>query len=839
MFLKDFKDLRRKPERLLGLPDLLNYAAFIAPGVALLKDGGLLAGWYCEGPDLNSASEDELSALSFQVNSALARLGDGWMLNVDLIRRPSARYPTDGAFPDPTTALIDREREIHYSAERHHFETASALTLTYKPPPELQTRAAGFFFSGPKSGVDWNETIRLFQERLLEYQDTLSARLYLERMTDASLLSHLSTCITGHVQRLRAPEFPNYLDGILGNQTFVTGFKPIVGGRHIRVIAPSGFPLESHPEVSAFLNELAIPYRWSTRFIFLDPTTATAELKLWRRNWFQKRLGLSGILKETFGSGISPAFENQDAMAMASDADLAIAEAESMQVRYGYYTTVVVVAEQDANTADTNAREVLKQFHHHGFDARIEHINANDSWLGSLPGHGYHNVRRPLMNSQNLAHLMPTTTAWPGPDKNPSPFLPPDSPPLCYAATTGSTPFRLNIHVGDVGHTLVFGPTGSGKSALLGLLMAQFFRYRNAQVFCFDKGYSAFVLTKAARGQHYDLGQEEICFCPLAPVNDDSERLWAQEWLETLLNLQGTTLMPEHRKALWRALQLLGDSPSDARTITHLIGTVQNHMLRDGLNAYSVSGPLGRFFDAEQDSLGQCRFQTFEIEALMAAGETVVVPVLTYLFHRIDQRLDGRPTLIVLDEAWVMLANSLFGAKIEEWLRTLRKKNAAVILATQSLSEVANSPQRDVILESCPTKILLPNPEAQNPNIAELYRKFGLTERQIEIVARATPKSHYYYVSPLGRRLFELGLGSATLAMIGTAGKEDILRAKHLISEHGDQWPYHWLRLHLGDEWANYWRKLAAGGEIPSPAPLGSNGLSYLPQQEENHARAD
>jgi type IV secretion system protein VirB4 len=262
-------------------------------------------------------------------------------------------------------------------------------------------------------------------------------------------------------------------------------------------------------------------------------------------------------------------------------------------------------------------------------------------------------------------------------------------------------------------------------------------------------------------------------------------------------------------------------------------------MLRDGLNAYSVSGPLGRFFDAEQDSLGQCRFQTFEIEALMAGGEAVVVPVLTYLFHRIDQRLDGRPTLIVLDEAWVMLANSLFGAKIEEWLRTLRKKNAAVILATQSLSEVANSPQRDVILESCPTKILLPNPEAQNPNITELYREFGLTERQIEIVAHATPKRHYYYVSPLGRRLFELGLGSATLTMIGTAGKEDILRAKHLINEHGDQWAYHWLQLNLGDEWANYWRKLAAGGEIPSPAPLGSNGLSYLPQQEGNHAPAD
>jgi type IV secretion system protein TrbE len=151
----------------------------------------------------------------------------------------------------------------------------------------------------------------------------------------------------------------------------------------------------------------------------------------------------------------------------------------------------------------------------------------------------------------------------------------------------------------------------------------------------------------------------------------------------------------------------------------------------------------------------------------MAMGDSVLLPVLTYLFHCVDRRLDGRPTLIILDEAWVMLANSLFGAKVEEWLRTLRKKNAAVVLATQSLSEVVNSPVRDVILESCPTKILLPNPEARNPATTELYRKFGLTNRQIEIIADAVPKRHYYYVSPLGRRLFNLSIEPATLAFIG------------------------------------------------------------------------
>jgi len=192
----------------------------------------------------------------------------------------------------------------------------------------------------------------------------------------------------------------------------------------------------------------------------------------------------------------------------------------------------------------------------------------------------------------------------------------------------------------------------------------------------------------------------------------------------------------------------------------------------------------------------------------MGMGPRVVVPVLSYLFHRIDQRLDGRPTLIVLDEAWIMLANSVFGAKLEEWLRTLRKKKAAVVLATQSLAELANSPHRDVILDSCPTKLYLPNPEAANAASQELYRRFGLTDRQTGIVAGATPKRHYYYVSPLGRRLFQFALGPAALAFIGAGSKDDVLAARRLIREHGDDWKTEWLRRRDLHDWADYVGKL-------------------------------
>ena len=310
-----------------------------------------------------------------------------------------------------------------------------------------------------------------------------------------------------------------------------------------------------------------------------------------------------------------------------------------------------------------------------------------------------------------------------------------------------------------------------------------------------------------------------------------------QGLLEDWLELQGVPLVPNQRKALWRALELVAEAPPEQRTISNLVTQVQDNVVRDGLSAYSLAGPLGRFVDADRDVLLGERFITFELETLMAMGPKVVVPVVTYLFHRIDQRLDGRPTLVILDEAWIMLTNSVFGAKIEEWLRTLRKKNAAVVLATQSLSEIANSPHRDVILESCPTKLYLPNPEAKNSGTQEMYRRFGLSDRQIDIVADATPKRHYYYVSPLGRRLFQFSLGPAALAFIGAGSKEDVLAARRMIEQHGDRWTADWLRARGLNDWAEYLDKLNGRVETLADAILSVNGIPPFHTNGKAHQR--
>ncbi|HYQ91974.1 MAG TPA: hypothetical protein VES89_07840, partial [Candidatus Competibacteraceae bacterium] len=475
-------------------------------------------------------------------------------------------------------------------------------------------------------------------------------------------------------------------------------------------------------------------------------------------------------------------------------------------VRYGYYTSVILLMDPDRSKVQERARQVQKALAQHGFAGRLETVNALEAWLGSLPGHAYANVRRPLVHTLNLADLLPLTAVWAGPDTHPCPFYPPHAPPLLYAATTGSTPLRIVLHSGDTGHTLLVGPTGSGKSTLLALLAASQFRYPHAQVFWFDRGFSAFVFCQAAGGQHYEIAGPHggLAFYPLAHVDQPAERPWAEDWLEILIQLQGVGMNPERRRSLHRAVANL--AAGESRTFTDLLNTLQDQTLRDALAPYSLSGAMGHLLDADQDGLGpDDPLQVFELEHFMGLGEKHVVPCLLYLFHRLEQRLDGRPTLILLDEAWLLLGQSLFQDPINAWLRTLRKANAAVVFATQSLADVMTSPLRDVMLGNCLTKLLLPNPEADTDGVRPYYQALGLNERQIEQIATMTPKRHYYLLSPEGRRVFDLGLGPVELAFLGAGGKDEITRARQFITHYGERWPEPWLRQRGLEGAADYW----------------------------------
>jgi len=234
--------------------------------------------------------------------------------------------------------------------------------------------------------------------------------------------------------------------------------------------------------------------------------------------------------------------------------------------------------------------------------------------------------------------------------------------------------------------------------------------------------------------------------------------------------------------------------------VTGLSVLLQSSALKQALQPYTVGGPWGRLLDAEAEHLGVAEVQAFETEGLIGSGAAAAV--LSYLFHRIEDRFDGRPTLVIVDEGWLALDDHGFAGQLREWLKTLRKKNASVLFATQSLADIDGSAIAPAIIESCPTRLFLPNERALEPQIAAVYRRFGLNDRQIEILSRATPKRDYYCQSRRGNRLFELGLSEVALAFTAASSKTDQAAIADTLTEHGAEgFAAAWLR-HKGLDWA-------------------------------------
>ena len=342
---------------------------------------------------------------------------------------------------------------------------------------------------------------------------------------------------------------------------------------------------------------------------------------------------------------------------------------------------------------------------------------------------------------------------------------------------------------------------------LLALIALQFRRYPDSQVFAFDFGGSIRAAALAMGGDWHDLGGalsedaiEPVALQPLAAISGPAEQMWAAEWVAAILAREGVTVTPEAKEHLWSALTSLVSAPTAERTLTGLSVLLQSGALKRALQPYCVGGPWGRLLDAEAERLGEADIQAFETEGLIGSGAAPAV--LAYLFHRVETRLDGRPTLLIVDEGWLALDDPTFGAQLREWLKVLRKKNASVVFATQSLADIETSAIAPAIVESCPTRLFLPNERAIEPQITTIYRRFGLNDRQIEILARATPKRDYYCQSRRGNRLFELGLGEVALAFTAASSKSDQVAIAAVLAAHGrDGFAAAWLR-HKGLDWA-------------------------------------
>ncbi len=791
-------EYRKHPRR---LADHLPWAALIGPGVVLNKDGSLQRTLAFRGPDLDSSTPHELLAARARANNVLRRLGSGWCVHAEASRRAAPAYAASD-FPCPVATLVEQERRAAFDGEGQHFESRCYLTLTFLPPPETAARLGDLLIERPRTGStggggDLGAAYRVHFEQFLAQTDSVASLLAtfmpeVHALDDAQTLTYLHACVSDRPLSVAVPPTPFYLDEMLTDRPLTGGLSPRLGEQYLKTVSVRAYVDRTLPCLLDRLNGLALEYRWVGRWLPMDKADATRHLGKLRRQWFAKRKGMATLLKEAVTKQES-SLTDSDSLNKAQDVDDALQELGGDHCSFGQFTLTITVWDSDEQAAVEKARAVQQAVDGVGLVSEIETFNAVQAWLVSLPGHAYADVRRPLLSSLNVCDLIPLSSVWPGPAR--CEHL--GGPPLLVTRTHGSTPFRLSLHQGDVGHTVIAGPTGAGKSTLLNLLACQWLRYPGAQVFVFDKGASCRAMTLAVGGDFFALGGDgnEVCFQPLADVGDGpAELAWAQEWLADVLVRERVEVTPAVRAEVWAALANLASMPVRQRTISTLVNLVQDAAVRQALRAYTLAGPHGRLLDADHDTLADgggsdgkpaARWQAFEMEHLMQGGRSALLATLTYLFRRLERRFDGSPTLLVLDEAWLYLGEGQFAAKIREWLKVLRKRNVAVVFATQSLSDIADSPIAPAVIENCPTRIFLPNASAGEERARRVYESFGLNARQVQLLQQAAPKRDYYYQGRDGNRLFELGLGELALAFCAAGSPADQARITRVLAVHG------------------------------------------------------
>lgn len=774
------------------------YISSTYSGVVVQKDGLLQRTYAFRGPDLEASAAFYVHDLSLFLSNSVKRLGAGWMIQTEVQRFCTQEYP-GSEFEFLAPYLIDKERATAFRSFGKHFESSYYITFTYRPPKEITKKAMNLFYTDTGFESTLSENLAHFVSTTDDIVGVLATKLLIEPLSNAQTCEYLHNAISMNWHPIQYPENPFLLDQLLPDQQLELSLTMKLGDHYIPVVGIMDFPSSTYPAIFDKLNKAKMEYRWCSRYICLDKEVAIKLTEKAQKNHRGNQVGwLESFMAATTKE--PPRQINGGAIAKEEDAATAQVLIDTDEVSLGLYSSNIMVWDTDLKKAQKKALEIKKLIQSVGFVAKEETFNAFEAWKSMLPGDSTSNIRAFPVVSTNYSHVVPLSAIWSGMIENAfAGEITGVSVPHVICSTNDGTPFFLNLNPRDVGHTIILGPTGAGKSTFLNLLEMQFFKYPGSQVIVLDKGRSARQPTMAVGGRYYEPGTKGVSFQPLQNLESPLDRIWATEWIELLITMQGFDITPGMSTAITDQIERMVKVPEQKRTITTFCQGVnytdtdsKQNTIREVLRPYQLGGKYGAIFDAESTSINlDTRYLTLEMEYLMNMGEACVAPAIQFIFHFIERMFTGKLTLLVLDEAWLFLKHPVFAAKIEEWLKTLRKKNVFVVFATQDVSDAVHSTLCSTIIQQCHTKIFLADPEAQTPTMADAYAAFGLSGAEIDALSHAVMKRDYLYTSTLGSRLFQLDLGKITLALIGSPDHDLLDR---LLAEHGDDPEYEYAK---------------------------------------------
>lgn len=624
-----------------------------------------------------------------------------------------------------------------------------------------------------KMQQDFTKHISVFNDKIHEFKSQVDpVVLDIETIKGEELQAFLLSQVTNDFYKKILISDNNSLDEYFSFSEFENNKKySKINGEYVACIGFLTFPDTIQMRILKELESLSFPFRYIVRFRVEKQNKLHFKFKNIRKSYEITTRSTGEYLTNTKSD-----YEDDNSREQANETQEAIKELRGRKSIFGQLTATIIVKDKSYTRLQEKVKAITRITTFNGFWCKNDNFNMYHSYFGAMAGNNELNRRTGITASTSLLCMVSMSTPFLGFSYNDKL----GEHALMHGLTESEDIYNFNLHVGDVGHTLIVGPTGAGKSVLLGLIASQFMRYKDAKVIFFDKNKSSEVLCRCSGGQFYDIGSD-FSFQIMEKINDDRYKSFVREWLFSIADLENVKLTVEEKHLITETLNLLAHESDESRTFTNFANILTDNKLKSIYENY-INGTYKKYFNREK-VLEKSNFVVFEMDSILK-DKKLVNFILNYLFFKIEhEMLDGNPTIIFIDEAWTALNNEYMKKQLEEWLRELRKKNASVVFATQSLSEIDKSSLAQVIFESCKTKIMLPNEAAMRENSRNLYHKMGLSDEEIYKVQNALPKREYFVKNEIGSALVRFELGKEALYYVGSNHISDVEKINEICRE--------------------------------------------------------
>lgn len=765
-----------------ALNDHINLYGFWNQTAFLTKSGDLGMVLRVEGVDYESLDHGEQEYAVKRLEAALKAFGPGfhvyqYLLKTNRPEIPFARYadPVVEAAIEQRRKLFEAKRDLLFQIEifyvvliegaRSKRGVATALArLFHDPAGAVNELSAQFIGNRMKTLLRAQieaDSARL-EQRVGGFVRQLADFVQITVLDQQGQFTFLRRLLNYDTWRIAgSPQSTQFLDYQIVNSSVEAERDHLrVGDHAVRVLTMKEAIAETRPLVLDALLKVPASFTVCTEWVPLSQDKARKEVGKRRRHFNISKTGFVSQL------GNDPAKTNpRDVLVDESkQADIdnlgdclrALGDGQSM----GDFSLTIVLYGDSKQMLDHLVGEFASVFTNADGNLFVETYNQLNAYFATIPGNHALNLRRLYLLNSNYADLSFLFTILPG-EKSNSHL---NAEYLAVLETDNSTPYYLNLHNGEVAHTLILGMTGSGKSYLANFILQNAQKY-TPQTYIFDIGGSFRSLTTIFGGSYLNVGQDARDFTinpfSLGPTKENLQFLFSLFRVLIEGNEQRYRLDFKEERRLWDAIERVYVLEPEQRTLSNFANIIGG--LKERLHRWMQGGQYGFVFDNKEDTLSFSRFQTFNFTGWGDAPE-VLEPLLFYILHRASNEITdpqqlGTFKIFLLDEAWLFIKNETIRSYIVQAQKTWRKHHAAMVLATQSIKELQESGMLQIVSESCPTKIFLANPEMDR----DLYRDaFHLNDTELELIAGLVPPGQMLIRKAQSSKKVHLNVDSVT-----------------------------------------------------------------------------